>query len=165
MTDGRTRVPELGPRGEGWVAGQIVLFVVIAGFGIRDLGEHPPNGGARLLVTAAGLAIGALGVAVAIRAIGDLGTSRSAFPRPLRGAALVETGLYGIVRHPIYSGLLLAAAGWSLATASLWAAAASLVLFGVLDAKARREEAWLSVLHPDYAAYRGRTKRLIPAVY
>jgi protein-S-isoprenylcysteine O-methyltransferase Ste14 len=87
------------------------------------------------------------------------------FPRPLRGAALIETGLYGRVRHPIYSGLLVAAAGWSLATASPWAAAASVVLFGVLDAKARREEAWLVELHPGYAAYRTRTKRFIPAVY
>jgi protein-S-isoprenylcysteine O-methyltransferase Ste14 len=143
----------------------MVLFVVIAGFGVRDLGDHPPTGAARLAAAAAGLLIAVLGVAVATRAIRDLGSSRSAFPRPLDGAALVDAGLYGIVRHPIYSGLLLAAAGWSLAAASPWAAAASLVLFGVLDAKARREEAWLSGLHPGYAAYRARTKRLIPGLY
>ena len=165
MTGGRTRIPALGPRGEGWVAAQIVLFVIIVGFGVRELGEHPPDAGPRLVLVAVGLAFAVLGMLVAIRAIRDLGRSRSAFPRPLRGAALVETGLYRRVRHPIYSGLLLTAAGWSLATASLWAAAASVVLFGVLDAKARREEAWLVDLHPGYAAYRTRTKRLIPAVY
>jgi protein-S-isoprenylcysteine O-methyltransferase Ste14 len=165
MTVGRTRFPALGPRGEGWVAAQIVLFVIIVGFGVRELGAHPPDGGPRLAVVAVGLALAVLGMLVAIRAIRDLGRSRSPFPRPLRGAALIETGQYGRVRHPIYSGLLVAAAGWSLATASPWAAAASVVLFGVLDAKARREEAWLVELHPGYAAYRTRTKRFIPAVY
>ena len=44
-----------------------------------------------------------------------LGTNLTAFPKPKEGAhALVTTGVYSIVRHPIYTGFMLGALGWSL---------------------------------------------------
>ncbi|HEX2755216.1 MAG TPA: isoprenylcysteine carboxylmethyltransferase family protein [Candidatus Limnocylindrales bacterium] len=165
MTDGRTRIPSLGPRGEGWVGAQLILFVAIAGFGVRDLEGHGLGAGMPFIVPAAGLALAAVGLLLAIRAIRDLGRSLSPFPRPPQGATLVDTGAYRFVRHPIYTGLVLAAAGWSLASGSLWAAASSLALLAVLDAKSRREEAWLTETFAGYPAYRARTKRLIPFVY
>jgi protein-S-isoprenylcysteine O-methyltransferase Ste14 len=159
-TVGQTRIPALGPRGEGWVAAQIVLFVVIAGLGLRDLSAGPPA--LPLVLGAAGIVLGEL---VAVRATRDLGRNLSPFPRPLDGAVLVDSGVYAYVRHPIYSGLLLAGAGWSLATASVGAAMATIALFLVLDAKARREEVWLRGVYPGYEGYRARTRRLVPGLY
>ena len=87
------------------------------------------------------------------------------FPKPVPGNELVESGAYGRVRHPIYSGVVLAALGWSLLSGSWPAAALSLILAVLFDAKSRREEDWLSEAHPEYAAYRLRTRRFIPGVY
>ncbi|MEO8571900.1 MAG: isoprenylcysteine carboxylmethyltransferase family protein [Chloroflexota bacterium] len=169
MIEPPTRIPSLGPRGEGWVAAQIALFVVVAGFGVRDL----EAGTAASLMSfpavvgliAVGAALLVLGGVVAVRAMRDLGRNLSPFPRPLAGSELVETGLYRLVRHPIYSGLILAGLGWSVATASGWAGLSTLALAVTLDLKARREETWLGEALDGYPAYRARTKRLIPFVY
>ena len=62
--------------------------------------------------------------------------------------------MYGVVRHPIYFGLLLMAAGFALVTTP-WGL---LVTLGrsrvVLDLKRRVEERFLLATYPDYAAYR-----------
>ena len=80
-------------------------------------------------------------------------------------ATLIESGLYGWVRHPIYCGLILAAFGWGLLVQGwltlLWAA----VLLIFFDIKSRREEAWLLARFPAYADYRRRVRKLIPFIY
>lgn len=156
------RLPDLGPRGEGWFLIQIPLFAVIALAG--SLG--PAWGGATRL---AGLAIGG-GLIVggglfAVRGLMDLGGSLTPFPKPLPDARLVEAGAYRQARHPIYGGLILAAAGWGLATASPVGLALAVALAAFFDLKSRREEVWLAEQFEGYAAYRGRTKRLLPWLY
>jgi len=165
VTGRGTRIPALGPRGEGWVVAQVVLFIAIAGFGVRDLQGRPSAPGWPIALTVAGSVLVVAGLAIVLVAMQQLGRNLSPFPRPLAGADLIEAGLYGVVRHPIYTGLLLAAAGWSLASGSLWAGGASVALLVVLDAKSRREEAWLDGTYPGYRDYRTRTRRLIPFVY
>jgi protein-S-isoprenylcysteine O-methyltransferase Ste14 len=122
-------------------------------------------GGLRLATTVAGLGLIVAGLGVALRAVIDLRTALTPFPRPRIGALLVEHGAYRLVRHPIYAGLVLAAFGYALAMAAPLAilAAAGLVL--LLDLKARREEAWLLGHHPGYEAYRRRTRRFLPGLY
>ncbi len=105
------------------------------------------------------------GMLVAGRGVWDLRGSLTPFPKPVAGAPLVETGAYRLIRHPIYSGLVLAAVGWGLVTASPVAIAAAGLLFLLFAAKAQREEAWLCAVHPEYRAYQRRTKRLIPWIY
>jgi protein-S-isoprenylcysteine O-methyltransferase Ste14 len=78
---------------------------------------------------------------------------------------LVTTGIYGVMRHPIYAGLICVAVGWGVATYSLFAELLTAVLIVVLDLKSRREEMWLRERFPEYAAYAARTKRFIPGVY
>lgn len=161
----RSRLPELGPRGEGWVIAQLLLFAVIAATGLRDLvGRGSWNSWGPGASLAGALAMG-LGGLVAARAVWDLRPSLSPFPRPVAGAPLIESGAYRLVRHPIYSGLVLGALGWGVVTGSILATVLAGVLFVLFIGKSRREEAWLCMVHPEYRAYQQRTKRLIPWVY
>jgi protein-S-isoprenylcysteine O-methyltransferase Ste14 len=87
------------------------------------------------------------------------------FPRPREHAALAERGVYRLVRHPIYGGLILMALGLSLAESPLGLIPAALLAV-VVDLKSRLEEEWLVERQPGYAAYRARTpRRFVPGVY
>ena len=120
------------------------------------------SGMARAVAAAIGVAGIAGGLVLALRGIRDLGSALTPLPHPLPGADLVVTGVYGLVRHPIYGGLVIAALGWSLLTASPAAAVLALVLWGFFELKSRREEVWLESQFVGYAAYKARTRRLIP---
>ncbi len=80
---------------------------------------------------------------------------------------LVEGGPFRWVRHPSYTGVLLAFLGWAL-TLRNWAAIV-VVLVPIFIAFARRmnveEEALSSALGERYQSYMKRTKRLVPFIY
>lgn len=157
---GGPRLPSLGPRGEGWLIGQIVFFVAIAS-APGDVWPEPAQsigrwGGTLLLL---------VGLALTVWAVFDLGPNLTPFPRPRRAGVLVEHGIYRTLRHPVYAGLVLITAGWSLMHGSVIGLVLSLVFAGFLDLKARREEVLLAAVFPDYEAYRRRTRRFIPGVY
>jgi protein-S-isoprenylcysteine O-methyltransferase Ste14 len=155
-------LPDLGPRGEGWFLGQVVILGAVAAAGL--LGPAW-SGSARALGAAAGVGLIAAGGLLAVRGIRDLGRSLTPFPRPRESAAMVDTGAYRLVRHPIYGGLTLAGIGWGLLTASLPALAGALILAAFLDLKSRREEVWLVEWFEGYERYRARTRRMIPWLY
>jgi protein-S-isoprenylcysteine O-methyltransferase Ste14 len=156
-----TRLPSLGPRGEGWVAIQGILLAATAAAGF--LGPSWADG-TRVATTIAGAVLIAGGLVLAIMGTRDLRDALTPLPYPRADAKLVETGVYALVRHPIYGGLVLTAAGWGLLTASPAALVASALLLGFFELKSRREEAWLEGRFAGYAAYRARTRRLIPWV-
>jgi protein-S-isoprenylcysteine O-methyltransferase Ste14 len=91
--------------------------------------------------------------------------SLSPFPRPHQGTRLVQSGIYAFMRHPLYTSVMAAAAGWALIRQSWPALAAALALAVFLDQKARREEQWLSELFQEYPAYQRRTRKFIPWLY
>ena len=157
-----TTVPSLGPRGEGWVALQLLLMAATAAAALTGPAW---SGAARVATTAGGLAVIGAGGLLAVRGATDLRAALSPFPRPRDGAELVVKGAYRIVRHPIYSGIILAAAGWSLLAAAPFVLLGAAALFALFDLKSRREEAWLLERHPGYAAYRRTTRKLIPGLY
>jgi protein-S-isoprenylcysteine O-methyltransferase Ste14 len=79
---------------------------------------------------------------------------------------LVTTGIYRIIRHPSYVGLLLTALGWALAFRS----GVGLLLFALLIppllSRIRSEERLLETQFGDeYRAYVKRTSRLIPGIF
>ncbi len=154
-----TKLPTLGPRGEGWVAIQLILLAAI---GLAGTLGPAFDGTARTVAIIAGVALIATGVTMGLLGVRDLGANLTPLPYPRDDARLVETGIYARVRHPIYGGLVLAGAGWGLSTASPIALVLALTLLGFFSLKARREEAWLSIRFPDYPAYRLRTRALIP---
>jgi protein-S-isoprenylcysteine O-methyltransferase Ste14 len=157
-----SRLPQLGQRGEGWVALQVVLVAVVMVAGIK--GRKWPSRllGARLAVASlSGLA----GLYLFGDGVGRLGSQRTPFPKPVEEGELKRTGAYGLVRHPMYGGVLLLTLAWSLASSPLalapWATA---VVF--LDAKRRHEEAWLADKHPEYAEYAASVRHsLLPFVW
>jgi protein-S-isoprenylcysteine O-methyltransferase Ste14 len=160
-------IPSLGPRGEGWVVLQgvcLALLVAAIYAGPDDLGEDPAMAGSRRLL---GYGIGVVAATMIGSGIAELRRARSltALPKPKDDATLVDRGAFRLVRHPIYGGLILAALGLAVITpwAGTFIAVALLAL--VLDLKRRREEVWLAERYPGYAAYRARTKALIPWVY
>ena len=87
----------------------------------------------------------------------------AAVPEGLLGARGV--GAYAIVRHPIYSGLIIAAFGLGLWRHGWLTLVWALVLFAFFDVKSRLEERWLTEKFAEYPAYRTRVKKLIPWVY
>jgi protein-S-isoprenylcysteine O-methyltransferase Ste14 len=147
-------------RGGCWVAGQFMLMFAVAGLGIacRDESKH-------LYFFLCGL--GFL-MASAICGIGGtmaLGRNLTPFPKPSAGTNLVQHGIYGLIRHPLYTAVMCAAVGWSLIRSSWPALAGSVVMAIFFDAKARHEERWLRQQFQDYTRYEQRVRRFIPWIY
>jgi protein-S-isoprenylcysteine O-methyltransferase Ste14 len=108
----------------------------------------------------------AAGLALVFAGSAQMGSAMTPLPKPRAGAALRASGVYGLVRHPIYGGVILVALGWTLLFATPLGLVLTLVLAVLLELKARREEAWLLERHPEYEAYRARTpRRLLPWIY
>jgi protein-S-isoprenylcysteine O-methyltransferase Ste14 len=154
-----------GARGEWYVVAQGLLFC-LAIFGPRGQGLLPKaGGGLGLGLRIAGALLGLAGAWLFAAAAFGLGSSLTALPKPKEGGQLVTTGAYGIVRHPIYAGILCLILGWALWLQALLALAWALLFFIFFDIKSRREEAWLKEKYEGYAAYQKKVKKLVPWVY
>ncbi len=143
-------------RGEAWVAGQLVLLaLVVVGAFFGESWPWPVRlfGGVLLV----------LGVLFATTALFRLGPAMTPLPRPLERGELVVSGPYAVVRHPVYSGVAVAAAGFSVLFSSWWSLGFSLLLAAFFHFKAVREERWLVERYPGYSEYMARVRRrLIP---
>jgi protein-S-isoprenylcysteine O-methyltransferase Ste14 len=154
-----SRLPSLGPRGEGWVAIQIALLGAIGAAGLFAGGGRGPLSWVATLI---GAIVLVAGMVLAARALLDLGPALTAMPRPRPGSSLVQSGAYRHARHPIYGGVILMAFGWAMVMASPPAIVLSVILLVFFELKAKREEAWLLQHDEGYADYRARTRRFIP---
>mgnify|MGYP000079258811 CR=1 FL=1 len=142
----------------GLVAVQFALIVALA---VAPRGELWPRSA---LVVGIALAFVAAGVAVGVAAGIALGRALTPSPIPREGSSLVTSGIYRLVRHPIYSGLLLLGVGLALIGASLWHGALLVALIVLLSVKARLEERMLAARFPEYGAYAARVGRIVPGV-
>ena len=141
---------------------QGIFFVGVGGAGLLGTAWGDPWRTAGFVVGAGLIVLGMVGDVLGIVGLRE---NLTAVPRPVEGGRLIDAGVYGLVRHPIYSGILTAALGWGLATASPPALLAAVLLGCFFDLKARREEAWLLAAYPAYAAYRARVRKLVPFIY
>ncbi len=146
-----------GRRGEWWVIGQLVLIAAVVFAPVPWRWTD-----ARVLWMVLGALLVATGLAFAAKGMRDLGPSLTPFPRPRRSAKLVQHGTYASVRHPIYGGIIIASLGWALWRTSGLHLLLTVALAAYLHAKSRHEETLLIERFHEYAAYRKRTKRLIP---
>ncbi|MGZ5908176.1 MAG: methyltransferase family protein [Reyranella sp.] len=82
------------------------------------------------------------------------------------GHTLVTSGVYGVIRHPSYLGLLVSVLGWALAFRSGVGILLTALNIPPLLARIHAEEKLLSTqFGSEYDAYRARTSRLIPGIY
>lgn len=83
-------------------------------------------------------------------------------PYPVENNQLVQSGVYGLVRHPLYSSMIAAAAGWSIFSMSLTHILITSIILLFFNYKASREEVWLTERHPEYGDYAQRVGKFFP---
>jgi len=110
-------------------------------------------------------ALTAAGLLIAVWARGYLGTNWSGTVTIKEGHELVTQGPYAIVRHPIYTGLLLAFAGTAIAIGE-WRAVLGIAFAAIAFwRKLRLEEQWMCEQFGErYQAYCRRVPTLVPFI-
>lgn len=111
-----------------------------------------------------GTVIIAIGLVLLFAGFRGLGKSLTANPVPNQDGALVTTGVYGIIRHPIYLGLLIITFGLVISS-GVWAQIVVwLALAVLLVYKMRWEEVLLTAKYKSYAEYMTKVPALIPSL-
>ena len=139
----------------------VVLAIVLIRFGAfrgHGLNTDPWRAGL-------GLVLFALGLGFAIWARVHIGRNWGTPMSQKDDPELVTSGPYHLVRHPIYSGILVAGIGTAVALTWLWLVAAGLAgIYFVYSATV--EERNMAEQFPEtYPAYRRSTKMLVPFVF
>src|SRR5438105_12404635 len=113
-----------------------------------------------------GVVLFAAGGALRIWPVFVLGNRFSGLVAIQPGHTLVTRGIYGVIRHPSYLGLLVNALGWALAFRSVVGVLLTALTIPPLIARIHAEERLLRTQFGEqYDAYRSRTSRLIPGIY
>lgn len=171
-----TKAPEVlrrrmhaGPRAEtrpaqkvavGVVQFSFLAIIVVGGLDRRFGWSHVPT-----WLCVVGLAVTAIALWLTMWVVVQNAWAAATI-RVEGGQELVTTGLYGVVRHPMYSGALLMAAGMALGLGSYWALLPTVPLAGSLVARILDEESMLREELPGYDGYMTQTRsRLIPSVW
>jgi protein-S-isoprenylcysteine O-methyltransferase Ste14 len=113
-----------------------------------------------------GLALTAAGCGFAIWARLTLGSNWSGRATVKAGHELIVSGPYALARHPIYTGLLVAAAGTALARGE-WRCilGIALIIIAFLIKMSHEEKLMLQTFPDAYPRYRQRVKALIPGLF
>jgi protein-S-isoprenylcysteine O-methyltransferase Ste14 len=113
-----------------------------------------------------GLAVTIGGCAFAIWARATLGSNWSSLVTVKQDHELILRGPYAVVRHPIYSGFLLALTGTAIAVGEIRAfIGLGLAFIGFLLKSAAEEKFMREEFSTEYARYSQRVRRLIPFVF
>lgn len=113
-----------------------------------------------------GVVLFGVGGALRIWPVFVLGNRFSGLVAIQPGHTLVTNGIYGVIRHPSYLGLLMNSLGWAFAFRSLVGVLLAVLIVPPLVARISAEERLLSSQFGDeYDAYRNRTWRLVPGLY
>ena len=153
-------------RGNRWVIGAIGVLGLLGGYlpAYTDrIGFWTIDGDT---VRWLGVLLFAVGGALRIWPVFVLGDRFSGLVAIQPRHKLVTTGIYSVIRHPSYLGLLVNSLGWGLAFHSGAGVLITVLLVPPLVARIRAEEALLgSEFGSDYEAFCARTSRLIPGIY
>lgn len=111
-----------------------------------------------------GTVIVAIGLILLFTGFRGLGKSLTANPVPNQDGVLVTTGIYSVVRHPIYLGLLIITFGLVASSGVLAQFIPWLALAILLRHKMRWEEVLLSAKYKGYADYMAKVPAIIPGL-
>jgi protein-S-isoprenylcysteine O-methyltransferase len=142
------------------IAGGIFLAIVARSTGAARL-PGPPR-----LLRVIAWALLAGGLAVRWTAILTLGRLFTVDVAVHRDHSVVQTGLYRRIRHPSYTGLLVAFLGVGVFFGN-WLSLLVLLIpvtLAVINRVATEERALLEALGPEYASYCARTSRFFPGL-
>ena len=142
--------------GRWYVAVQGVLFAVVA---VTALVPGPTLFASLVL----GLTLVVVGAAGVLWTGRLLGSSLTPLPEP-NGSGLVARGPYRLVRHPMYTALVLICLGVAVGSGALWCYVSVLVLAVFFELKTRYEERYLVGMYPGYAEYAAATGKFVPGV-
>ncbi len=145
-------------KGWGWVVTQIVLLFVLLFAPLAGLLSVFP------WVKVAAIIVAALGLGISLVASQNLGTALTPTPVPKDQATMHTNGLYRLVRHPIYTAVLLVASGitlYRLAWSSIILCIGAYIFFYL---KSRHEEKLLIGKYPEYEKYQAVTGRFFPKI-
>jgi 2-amino-4-hydroxy-6-hydroxymethyldihydropteridine diphosphokinase len=145
--------PHLGAEAARWVWAQLVLFAVWLAIVIAST---EPITTARAIVGTLVLVAGIAAMEASRRA---LGRNLTPFPQPRAGTTLVNRGIYGRVRHPIYTGVVTSLVGASVLAGSIAGVVVAAVVLIFFNAKASVEERALTIAVPEYAGYLDTVER------
>jgi len=115
-----------------------------------------------LLINRIGLIVAIIGVITILIAMLQLNKNLSPFPSPKEEGELISTGLYKLIRHPIYTGIILGALGYGVYKESIVKIVIGLLLYVLFQFKARYEESLLKHKFPNYEKYLLETERFFP---
>jgi protein-S-isoprenylcysteine O-methyltransferase Ste14 len=153
-------------RGNRWVVGAFTIIGLLLGFlpAYTDrLGFWTIDGDT---IRWLGVALYLVGGALRLWPVFVLGHRFSGLVAIQQDHTLVTNGIYSVIRHPSYLGLLLNTLGWVLTFHSGVGVLLVVLLIPFLVARIRAEEALLlSQFGAEYDAYRRRTSRLLPGLY
>lgn len=128
----------------GWVlvAVQAVLLILFVLLPKRRGLFAPPD-----FLDILGILLMIAGLALVLISLVSLGAALTPTPVPQESAALRTRGVYSLVRHPVYSGILVAALGFTLAVGSIWQVLLWVALIAFFYAKAFWEDRLLAEKH------------------
>jgi len=113
-----------------------------------------------------GIALTALGLGFALWARFTIGRNWGALITVQKGHKVVRSGPYALVRHPIYSGFIVATLGTAIAHGDAAGLVATALVTICWVYKARLEESFMiEQFGAEYEEYRRHVKRLIPGVW
>ncbi len=153
-------------RSNRWVIPAISVLGLLAGYlpAYTDRAEFWTLDGDTLRWV--GVVLFALGGGLRVWPVFVLGNRFSGLVAIQPGHTLVTAGVYRLIRHPSYLGLLINALGWGLAFRAGVGLLLTALLVPPLIARIRAEERLLLAQFGDeYRAYCARTWRLIPGIY
>lgn len=137
-----------------YAAVQMVLLAIYAAILLWNPGAHLLHGAGWAI---AGDIVGIGGLVLIALGFIALGRNIQVAPHTKEGAHLVQSGIYRVLRHPIYTGVAACVLGLWLREPTLAAAIAGIAVIAFLGVKRRVEERFLLAAYPDYAEYRRRT--------
>jgi len=126
-----------------------------------------PQGGLWPTGVVVGVVAGVLllgGLVLGVVSTVKLGKALTPNPIPRADGHLETRGVYGLVRHPIYTAVLAAMLGVALWGAGFWHVVSFLLLVLLLSVKARAEERMLAERYPQYPEYARKVGRFLPGL-